>query len=163
MTPSISLLSQEAYSKLMGEKAVLTQLLVSRFEAHINSDMHEARWKLAGEPKDSFDLQEAQRWMHKSEDLAIEVAKSRRSLYETLGLIRSYFPNSERLKELTHRIFHTKGIEIKVRPFGLNAEQAEAWAVKAVKDTQNIVDSEYSKPIDELVTYLEAEIDKEAR
>jgi len=153
---------QQAYSELMGEKAVLTQLIVSRFEAFINSDYHEARWKIAGQPKDSFDLQESQRWMRKSEDLAIEVAKSRKSLYDTLGLIRSYFPHSSRLKELTHRIYHSKGLEIKARPFGLNAAQLEPWAIKAVKEIQEIVENEYAKPIDDLVIYLEAEIDKEA-
>jgi hypothetical protein len=79
---------------------------------------------------------------------------------ETLGLIRSYFPNTEKL---THRIYHAKGIEIKVHPFGLNAEQLEPRAIKAVKDTQKIVDEQYSKPIDELVTYIETEIDKETR
>src|SRR5882724_4787984 len=94
---------QQAYSELMGEKAVLSQYLVSHFEAYIHSDYHEARWKLAGAPTDSLDLQEAKRWMQRSEDLVVEVAKTKKSLFETLGLIRSYFPLSDRLKELTHR------------------------------------------------------------
>ena len=84
---------QQAYSELMGHRALITQLLYSRFEAYIYSDAHEERWHMEGEPNDSFDSREAQRWMHKSEDLAIEIAKSRKSLYDTLGLIRSYFPH----------------------------------------------------------------------
>ena len=57
-------------------KFITTRLSVSRFEAWIFSDYHEARWKLAGDPTGSLDLQEAQRWMGKSEDLALEIAKN---------------------------------------------------------------------------------------
>lgn len=41
---------QQAYGELMGRKAMMAQLLVSRFEAWIYSDYYEARWKLAGKP-----------------------------------------------------------------------------------------------------------------
>jgi hypothetical protein len=117
----------------MGHKALITQLLYSRFEAYVFSDEHEERWHMEGEPKDSLDLREAQRWMHKSEELAVEIAKSRKNLYDTLGLIRSYFTHSEKLKELTNKIYHSKGIEIKVRPIRFNAEQIKAWKEKNIK------------------------------
>jgi uncharacterized protein YeeX (DUF496 family) len=44
----------------------------------------------------------------------------------------------------------------------LSAAQLEPWAIKAVKEIQEIVENEYAKPIDDLIIYLEAEIDKEA-
>jgi hypothetical protein len=71
---------QQAYSELMGRSAVRTQIIVSRTEASIFSKYYERRWHLAGNPTDSLDFQEAQRWMHKSEDLALEIAKSNQSL-----------------------------------------------------------------------------------
>ena len=43
----------------MGRKFTTTQLYVSKYEALLYSDYHEARWKLAGAPKESLDLQEA--------------------------------------------------------------------------------------------------------
>jgi hypothetical protein len=44
----------------------------------------------------------------------------------------------------------------------LNDEQLESWRVNYAKKVQEFVEEEYSKPIDELVTYLESIIDKEA-
>jgi hypothetical protein len=79
-----------------------------------------------------------------------------------LGLIRAYFPSSDKLKEITHRIYHFKIIKIEKPPFDLNDEQLESWRVNYAKKVQEFVEEEYSKPIDELVTYLESIIDKEA-
>jgi len=42
-----------------------------------------------------------------------------------------------------------------------NAEQLEAWKVKTIKEVREIVDG-YEKLFDELVAYLESEMDKEA-
>jgi hypothetical protein len=78
---------QQVFSELMGIKFVITQLYVSRFEASVFSDYHESKWKQAGYPRDSIDLQEAQRWMHKSEDLAAEIAKNNQYLFEKIGMI----------------------------------------------------------------------------
>ncbi len=153
---------QEAYSILMGQKLVITQLYVSRSEAYIFSDYHERKSQLAGTGVESLDFQEAQRWMHKSEDLVLEIAKSRQNLFETLGLIGSYFSSSDKLKELSRQIYNSKGLEIKIRPFDKSAEDLEAWKVKSVNEVQELVEKEYTKLIDELVNYLNREIDKEA-
>jgi len=58
------------FARLMGRKITTEQLYVSRYEAFMFSDYNEERWRRSGSPKDSLDLQEAQRWMHRSEDLA---------------------------------------------------------------------------------------------
>jgi hypothetical protein len=52
---------QQVFSEVMGRKFLMTQLYVSRFEALIYSNYHEAKWKQSGWPKDSIDQQEAQR------------------------------------------------------------------------------------------------------
>jgi hypothetical protein len=152
---------QQAYSQLLGRKAVMSQLYVSRFEALIYSDYHEARWKLSGAPKDSLDLQEAQRWMHKSEDLALEVSKSNQALFETLGLIRSCFRRTQELDSLTDRLYHFKVPQIMKRPFDLDGSQLEAWKMNSVRQLQDLVESEYSKSIDELAAYLSKEMAKD--
>ncbi len=153
---------QQAYSELMGEQAVIAQYLFSRFEAYVHSEFHEARWKLAAEPKDFLDLQEARRWMQKSEDLALEVAKNTKSLYETLGLIRSYFRFSPELKDLTHRIFHSPKIEVKSPPSQLDPKQLEDWKEREKKAVQETIENHHIKQIDGLANYLEREIYKEA-
>lgn len=149
---------QQTFSELMGRKILTNQLYVSRFEALIYSDYHEARWKLAGAPKDSIDLQEAQRWMHRSEELVLEIAKNYQSQFETLGLIRILFPRTTKLDELIGRLAHFKTPKILGEPFKMNLNQLEEWKVRAVHDLQGLVESEYGKPVDDLLNYLEVEI-----
>jgi hypothetical protein len=149
---------QQAHSELLGRKAIMTQLYVSRFEALIYSDYHEARWKLVGSPKDSIDLQEAQRWMHKSEDLVLEISKSNQSLFETLGLIRTSFRQTSELDSRLDHLYNFKIPQITKHPFDLNANQLENWKVQSVKQLQNLIEKEYSRPLDEISTYLAKEI-----
>ncbi len=151
---------QQAFSKLMGKKFMLNQLYVSRFEALIYSDYHEALWKLNGVPKDSLDFQEAQRWMRKSEDMALDIAKNNQELFEVIGSIRILFPKTSKLDELINRIYNFKSPMIQRDPFKMNPEQLENWKVKAVKDLQSLVETEYGKSMDDLLDYLSGEIDK---
>lgn len=83
---------RQVFARLMGRKFATKQLYVSRYEAMIFSDYHEARTKRSGLPKDSLDLQEAQRWMHRSEDLVFDIVKNNQALFEDLGTVRALFP-----------------------------------------------------------------------
>jgi hypothetical protein len=153
---------QQAYSEFMGRKVVLTQLITSHLVADTYFEYHERKRGLAGGPTEaSLHLEEARRWQHRGEDLALEIAKSSQSLFETLGFIRSYFPYSARLKELTNQLYHAKGFEVKRQALDWNTEQLEEWKVKTIKEVREIVDG-YEKLFYELVAYLESEIDKEA-
>lgn len=151
---------QQTFSELMGRKILTKQLYVSRFEALIYSDYHEARWKLTGSPKDSIDLQEAQRWMHRSEELVFDIAKNQQRQLETVGLIRILFNKTSKLDELIDRIVHFKTPKISGEPFKRDANQLEEWKVKAVQQLQAIVDEEYGAPVNTLLNYLEEEIHK---
>jgi hypothetical protein len=153
---------QQAYSELMGRKVVLTQLITSHLVADTYFEYYQRKlWLAGGPPEASLHLEEARRWQHRGEDLALEIAKRSQSLFETLGFIRSYFPYSARLKELTNQLYHAKGFEVKRQVLDWNAEQLEEWKVKTIKEVREIVDG-YEKLFDELVAYLESEIDKEA-
>jgi len=153
---------QQVFSQLMGRKFITTQLYVSRFEAYIFAEYHERRWKLGGAQKDSLDLQETFRWMHKSEDLGLEIARNNQSLFETIGLIRTLFPDTQKLNELVSRIYHFKMLAIIPPGEGMGLDQLNKWKIKGVKDLQDLVEREYAKPIDELLTHLASEIKKDA-
>jgi hypothetical protein len=146
----------------MGRKFMTSQLYVSRFEAYIFSDYHEARWKVSDQRKDSIDLQEAMRWMHKSEELVMELARNNQSLFETLGMIRTLFPHTPRLEELTSRVYHFKTPRTSSPPNGKDLIELNAWKEQSVKSLQELVEREYAKPIDELLDYLAIEIAREA-
>jgi hypothetical protein len=146
--------AKAVYSRLLGRRFVTKQLYVSRYEAFIFSDFHEARWKLKGAPKNSLDLQEALRWMHRSEDLVFEITKSHQALFEDIGTVRATFPDTKELRELTKRLLELKAINTAKPPKGADAAALEKWKVETVKQLQALVDSEFGKRFDELLDFL---------
>lgn len=151
----------QTFSQLMGQKFVTTQLYVSRFEALIFSDFHEHRWRLAGHPKESLDLQEAQRWMHKSEDLALEIARSNQHLFELIGLVKVLFKDSEQLNNRIEHIYRFQTPKITAPPEKASESDLESWKRKAVTELQSLVDRQYAEPIDALLDLLAEEIRRE--
>lgn len=145
---------QRAYAEIMGKRVLLMQLLVSRFEAYIHSDYHEYLWKIAGQPKESIDFTEATRWMHKSEDLALEVARTRQSLYESIGLARAVFPPAPEMDRLTQAIYHFKSPKIAPPSQPNDRTAVTVWKERAVADLQALVEREYGAPLEELPNLL---------
>ena len=149
---------RQVFSRLMGRKFATKQLYVSRYEALIFSDYHEARWKLGGSPKDSLDLQEAQRWMHRSEDLVSEIAKNNQSLFEDLGTVRTVFPDIPKLRELVENIYGFKALKTTQPPVNASVAELVQWKDEAVRHLQALVDQEYGGPIDGLLMYLSQQL-----
>ena len=143
------------FASIMGQRLVVAQLYVSRFEAFIFSDYHEARWRIDQHPKDSIDLQEAQRWMHKSEDLALEVAKANRELFEAVASARALFVRSPVLETLADAVYHHSVPVVRVRPNGgMNVETLEEWKATAVREIQESVTRAIEQPIEALISHL---------
>ena len=152
---------QEGFSSLLGYKILLPQLYVSRFEAYIFSDYHEDRWRRSGYPSDSLDLREAERWMHKSEDLAIEIAKASQGLFEAVGLIKAVFPASKELETLANGVYRHRVPKVDTRAVSeVNDERLESWKTTAVTQLQERVDEVIRKPIDHLGDLLETQIEQ---
>lgn len=145
---------RQVFARLMGRKFATKQLYVSRYEAMIFSDYHEARTKRSGSPKDSLDLQEAQRWMHRSEDLVFDIVKNNQALFEDLGTVRALFPDGPRLRELVERIYALKAIKTSSPARDASAEELVRWKEESVRQLQALVDREYGGPIEELLDYL---------
>jgi hypothetical protein len=149
---------QRAYAEIMGKRVLLMQLLVSRFEAYVNSDYHEHLWRISGHPKESIDFDEAKRWMHKSEDLALEVARTRQSLYESIGVARAVFPQSVELEQLTEQIYQFKSPKIHPPAQPNDVDAVRAWKDRAVPELQTLVEREYGAPLENLLKHLAKDI-----
>ncbi len=148
---------RQVFARLMGRKFTTEQLYVSRYEARIFSDYNEALWKLSGAPKDSLDLQEAQRWMRRSEDLTIDLAKNNQALFEDLGTVCALFPNTIQLRQLVERVYGFKSLGT-TQPPTASAEEIKEWRDKSVQQLQTIVERNYGEPIDELLNYLSKQL-----
>src|SRR3989338_8780171 len=149
---------RQVFARLMGRKFATKQLHVSRYEALVFSDYHEARWKRAGSPNDSLDLQEAQRWMHRSEDLVFEIVRNNQILFEDIGVARALFPNTPRLRELVDRIYSFKALKMSQPQDDASLEELVQWKDESVRQLQSVVDREYGEPIDELLVYLSQQL-----
>lgn len=145
------------FATLMGQKLVLAQLYVSRFEAFIISDYYEYRWRLSGRPDNSIDFQEATRWMYKSEEMVLEIARGNRELFEAVALARTLFPDSRELNTYADAVYRHRIPKIVVRPTdAMNIAQLEEWKATAIQQIQERVHEEIERPIDDLVEYLAA-------
>lgn len=152
----------KAYSELIGYRQLLSQLFVSRYEAFIFSDYHEYRWKIQGAPKESIDQKEAIRWMHKSEDLVLEISRTVQNLFQTVGVIRVLFNQSTELQALSNDIYNYKTIEFKQRPQdSWSLEHLEEWKLTSISEVQHLVDETIRDPISKLSFYLEKELQQE--
>lgn len=154
---------QQTYAALMGKKFLLTQLYVSRFEALAYSDYHERLWHLAGAPKDSLDFDEASRWMRKSEDFAIDIAKANQSLFESVGMVRASYPSTTELDDLSERIFQFKTPTIAAPPTGADRAMLDHWKQQVVSELKQLVRHEYAEPIDALLKSIKRHINDPVR
>jgi hypothetical protein len=159
LTRDIRLRDREVRSRLfatlMGQKLVLAQLYVSQSEAFIISDYYEYRWRLTGRQEHSIDFQEATRWMHKSEELVLEIARGNRGLFEAVASARTSFPDAKELDTLTEAVYRHKTPRIVVRPNDqMTLAQLDEWKAAATRQVQELVCEAVEKPIDDLVEYL---------
>jgi hypothetical protein len=183
---------RQIYSQLKGQECVISQVYVSRYEAFIHFQFERARyilevqkWKaqLAEARKNQKwtpDLQrmidelvrnhpagpESDRLLQKAENLAMEIAKNQKRLFEILGQIEVLFPDDpemkkriERLNCIDDKFVHRFEIP---KPFDDKTEaQLDLWADMAVKDLVGLVELEIKIPIDELLYDLKNIINKE--
>jgi hypothetical protein len=149
---------RQVFARLMGRRFSTMQLYVSRSEALMYSDYHEARWKHFGSPNNSIDLSEAQRWMHRSEDLVFEIARNNQALFEDLGVIRAVFPDTPQLRKLVERIYSFKSIKTAQPPHNGSVEELQRWKEEAIPHLQLFVERNYGDPISELLSYLSEQL-----
>ena len=154
---------QKSYAEIMGRKFLLTQLYVSRFEALAYSDYHERLWHLAGAPKESLDFEEAKRWMRKSEDFAIDIAKAIQSLMESVGIARAAYPSNSELDALAERVYHFKTPVISPPSPGADRATLDEWKLQVVPELQSLVQREYAEPIDALLGCLNRHMNRPVR
>jgi hypothetical protein len=149
---------RQVFARIMGRKFATKQLYVSRYEALIFSDYHESRWKRSGSSKDSLDLQEALRWMRRSEDLVFEIVKNHQALFEDLGTVRALFPDTTRLRELVERIYGFKALKTSQPPRDASTNELIQWKNESIQQLQAVVDRDYGAPMDELLNYLSQQL-----
>jgi hypothetical protein len=97
--------------------------------------------------------------MHKSEDLVPEIAKNNQALFEDVATVQALFPDTPRLRELCAPIYKFRPIDLKTEvPHDGPVELVTQWKDQGEREIQPLAESEYGKPIDELVAFLRPQL-----
>lgn len=164
---------EQVYSQLSGQRSVISQLYKSYFNAFIWSNYYYSLEKLNGSNQPNLMLEKK-----RSEDLALEKAKSKQGLSETIGLIQILFPNTNELDELIkplqdidEKFKFIKDLTQEIRDneqyqdwkYSTNSDQILSDAVDEIKKLEKTVKLDIEKPLDKLLYHLKSDIRKEIR
>ena len=134
----------------MGRKFLLGQHFASKFEAEIHSDFYEQMWLLS-EMKNSISFKEAERAMHQSHDLVLEISKIQDRLFQSIGLAMGTFPKTPQLDSLIDPIYRFPVPIISPPPETKNPDELVKWKNEAVTKLHQFVEVKHAKPIDGIV------------
>lgn len=133
------------YARLHGLKQNLKQLYISRFEAYIYFDAHEAKWRNSNYTS-VLDFSEATRWMQKSESLVFEIVKMEQALAESCGILLSFFRhNNEIVTKLKNLLSHSVPNIQNQSIMNWNSEKIDNWKEAAVVQLRTKVDDIFDK------------------
>ena len=145
---------EEAYAALAGDRFLLTQLYVSMMQARVDFEFHHRKLEIEGNPAISPHLQETMRLVARRDDLALEFGKASRHLFETIGLIRATFPRTAALDRLTQRLYAFKSPTVTPPGQLSHDDDILRWRNDRLAELQTAADTEYGKPIDDLLAYV---------
>lgn len=156
-------IKERTYASLWALRKKLLQAYVSRFEALIFSDYHEYKWGHFGAQE--LDLQEAGRWMQKSEAYVDRIVGIEADLAECLADVRIAYKRTPEITNLTQHIYYHKTPVIKTPMRGEvtvnTVSDLDTWKEKAVKDLQQLIETEFGRPLEALAVELEKQTEGE--
>ena len=145
---------RRVFASLMGQKLVWQQINISRANAGTDFSYYQERWKRNGSPNTSLDLEESRHWMRRADALVFEVTKSSQIVLEDVANVQALFPDTPQLRELCKRIYTYHTLKTPDPPHDGSLENLMKWKDETDRIVQILAESEYGKPIDDLVTYL---------
>lgn len=144
----------ELLGDLMGNIQLLRQLYTSRFEAYIDSNFYEYLWHR--QPNEDLYKEEAKRLARTVENLAIEIARTRKIFFATVYRLPLVFQLDDDTKGTLEKLKCHKTPVIKDFPDGLTIEQLKEAEQQAKKDLHRIIDEELYQPTNTVYQYLES-------
>ena len=154
---------EKTYVRLQGLRIAIRQTIVSRYEALIYSDYHEYKWKNYG--GNAIDLEEAKRWMQKSEKLLEEATNLIREIFECIANIHISYKTTDEISKMADRLYNYKTLGIKSPLKGevtiANIADLENWKTSSVSQLDGLVTKEYAEPIERLLKELRKQLGRD--
>jgi hypothetical protein len=147
----------EAYRKLMALRITPAQLMVTRYEAIMNSLYHRGIVDIKGLDEDSWDFRRAERYHQKAEDDILPITKVREDLGDVCALLSIYFKSDTEIQTAIDKvlIFET----FKVNNF--TETDPDLLAIvkdQAVVELQDLADRTYTDPIDAVIALVKPKL-----
>jgi hypothetical protein len=151
---------RKVFATLIGEKFAWEQINVSQVNAATAVYYYQERWKRAGSPNTSPDLDETKYYARRRDDLVLERAKDAQAVLENIGNVQALFPDTPHLGELCDRIYTFKSITINTpgSPDTGSLDDLSKWKDQVDQEVQVRAHNEYAKPIDDLLAYLRTQL-----
>lgn len=150
----------QVFTELVGSRIPLTQAAMSFQESRIFHQYHQAKWLLT---HDKLNLEEAKRLVQRSETLNSDLGKERRRLYELVASIFVLFPELSEQELLSSRLSQIGILAPPPDPKDIRTLSGlEAWRVQQIQLASDHIESEFGKPIGQLMDHIAPIIRKES-
>ena len=140
----------QSFGDMMGIRATLSQSALSLQETKINQAYHQARFSLT---HDKLNLDEATRYVQRSEMLLSEIARDRKRLYELVGSVAVLFPDIP--LDIFANMSHIGILEPAPTPKELaKVSELEAWRVKQIDLAREHLDKQFRQSVGRLINQM---------
>jgi hypothetical protein len=147
---------RDVFGKLFGVKHIIKQYYISRFEAYIFSDYYEQKNHIR--PSDLF-LNEAIRWMKRSEDLVENLCRTESELKEIGAAILSTFSLTKKQTVVVKKLLDHKIPSIQSRSSEIqDMNQLDRWKEEAIAKLTLLVEDIFNSDFEKVIEILESKL-----
>jgi len=140
----------QLFGDMMGLRVALSQSTVSLQETKINQAYHQAKFSLT---HDKLNLDEAMRYVQRSEMLLPEITRDRKRLYELAGSVAVLFPGIP--LDIFANVSKIGILEPAPSPKGIaQVSELEVWRVKQVDLAREHIDQQFRQSVGRLVNHM---------
>src|SRR5262245_5347181 len=140
----------QLFGDMMGLRVALSQSAVSLQETKINQAYHQAKFSLT---HDKLNLDEAMRYVQRSEMLLPEITRDRKRLYELAGSVAVLFPGIP--LDIFANVSKIGTLEPAPSPKGIaQVSELEVWRVKQVDLAREHIDQQFRQSVGRLVNHM---------
>jgi hypothetical protein len=140
----------QSFGDMMGIRVALSQSAVSLQETKINQVYHQAKFSLT---HDKLNLDEAMRYVQRSEMLLPEITRDRKRLYELAGSVAVLFPDIP--LDIFANLSHIGILEPAPSPKGIaKVSELEVWRVKQIDLAREHIDKQFRHSMGRLVNHM---------
>jgi hypothetical protein len=153
---------RKVFASLVGERSAWEGSNIFLAEAAMSQAYYQERWRRAGSPDPSPDLNEVRYWRDLYQQRLTDSMRANQSISIIISQVTEYFPYSTKLMELCNKIsnfkFLTSKLDVMNPPDGssddVSLDALVKWRNEIAQSIHTTSANEYDKPLSDLLSYL---------